>query len=60
LRSCDVENLAVRVFHPVFGLFMARFMSFLMSGAITPLNIGFPPDYLGRRIRAWGLAFRLA
>jgi len=36
------------VFHSVFGLFMARFMSFLMSGAITALNIGFPPDYLGR------------
>ena len=34
------KKLPVRVFQPVFGLFMATFMSFLMSGAITALNIG--------------------
>jgi hypothetical protein len=42
------RKLPVRLFQPVFGLFMATFMSFLMSGAITALNIGFPPDYLSR------------
>ena len=54
------RKLPVRVFQPVLGLFMATFMSFLMSGAITALNIGFPPDYLSRWMRSWGLAFMLA
>ncbi|HAY06137.1 MAG TPA: DUF2798 domain-containing protein [Hyphomonas sp.] len=54
------KKLPVRVFQPVFGLFMALFMSFLMSGAITAINIGFPPDYLARWMRSWGLAFVLA
>jgi hypothetical protein len=54
------KKLPVRVFQPVFGLFMAVFMSFLMSGAITAINIGFPPDYLARWMRSWGLAFTLA
>lgn len=54
------KKLPVRVFQPVFGLFMATFMSFLMSGAITALNIGFPADFLGRWMHSWGLAFVLA
>ncbi|MFN7178598.1 DUF2798 domain-containing protein [Hyphomonas sp.] len=54
------RKLPVHVFQPVFGLFMALFMSFLMSGAITAINIGFPPDYLARWMRSWGLAFVLA
>ena len=55
-----IRKLPVRVFQPVFGLFMALFMSCLMSGAITAINIGFPPDYLARWMRSWGLAFVLA
>ncbi|MBI1401549.1 MAG: DUF2798 domain-containing protein [Hyphomonas sp.] len=39
---------------------MAFFMSFLMSGAITALNIGFPPDFLARWMHSWGMAFVLA
>jgi hypothetical protein len=54
------NKLPVRLFQPVFGLFMACFMSFLMSGAITALNIGFPPDFIGRWMHSWGLAFVLA
>lgn len=54
------RKLPVRVFQPVFGLFMAAFMSFLMSGAITALNIGLPPDYLSRWMGSWGVAFVLA
>ncbi len=54
------KKLPVHVFQPVFGLFMAVFMSFLMSGAITAINVGFPPDYLARWMRSWGLAFVLA
>ena len=54
------KKLPVRLFQPLFGLFMAFFMSFLMSGAITELNIGFPPDFLARWMHSWGMAFVLA
>ncbi|PKP80350.1 MAG: hypothetical protein CVT79_15990 [Alphaproteobacteria bacterium HGW-Alphaproteobacteria-18] len=54
------KKLPVRLFQPLFGLFMAFFMSFLMSGAITALNVGFPPDYFSRWMHSWGLAFMIA
>lgn len=54
------RKLPVRLFQPVFGLFMAIFMSFLMSGAITALNIGLPPDFVSRWMHSWGVAFSLA
>lgn len=54
------RKLPVRVFQPIFGLLMAFFMSFLMSGAITAINVGLPPDFLDRWMRSWGLAFMLA
>lgn len=54
------KKLPVRLFQPLFGLFMAFFMSFLMSGAITAINIGIPPDFVGRWMHSWGLAFVLA
>jgi len=54
------RKLPVRAFQPLFGLFMAVFMSFLMSGAITALNVGLPPEFFGRWMRAWGIAFSLA
>lgn len=54
------RKLPVRAFQPVFGLLMAIFMSFLMSGAITAINVGVPPDFVARWMRSWGLAFILA
>ncbi len=54
------RKLPVRAFQPVFGLFMAFLMSFLMSGAITAINVGVPEDFVSRWMRAWGLAFLLA
>ncbi len=54
------KKLPVRAFQPLFGLFMATFMSFLMSGAITALNIGLPPDFIQRWIHSWSIAFVLA
>lgn len=54
------KKLPVRLFQPLFGLFMAFFMSFLMSGAITAINVGLPPDFFSRWIHSWGLAFMLA
>ena len=43
------KKLPVRLFQPLFGLFMAFFMSFLMSGAITAQDLApgeFLPYYL--------------
>ena len=54
------KKLPVRLFQPLFGLFMAFFMSFLMSGAITAINVGLPPDFFSRWMHSWGLAFLLA
>lgn len=54
------NKLPTKVFQPLFGLFMACFMSFLMSGAITAINLGVPPDFLARWMRSWGIAFLLA
>lgn len=54
------SKLPVRLFQPLFGLFMAFFMSFLMSGAITAINVGVPPDFVSRWMHSWGLAFLLA
>lgn len=54
------KKLPVRLFQPLFGLFMAFFMSFLMSGAITAINVGLPPDFVSRWMHSWGLAFMLA
>ncbi len=54
------SKLPAKAFQPVFGLIMARFMSFLMSGAITAINVGLPPDFLARWMRSWGAAFMIA
>lgn len=54
------KKLPVRLFQPLFGLFMAFFMSLLMSGAITAINVGLPPDFVSRWMRSWGVAFLLA
>jgi len=31
-----------------------------MSGAISAINIGFPPDFLSHWMHAWGYAFSIA
>lgn len=54
------RKLPVRLYQPAFGFVMAVTMSFLMSGVITALNVGLPPDFLARWMRAWGLAFVVA
>ncbi|MFN7056404.1 DUF2798 domain-containing protein [Hyphomonas sp.] len=54
------RKLPARLFQPAFGIVMAITMSFLMSGVITTLNVGLPPDFLARWMRAWGLAFMVA
>jgi hypothetical protein len=35
-------------------------MSFLMSGAITAINVGMPAGFLGLWMHAWAYAFSIA
>ena len=42
------------------ALFTSLFMSFLMSGFITLINVGLPADFVGRWMHAFALAFAAA
>lgn len=44
-------------FHLVFSLVMGALMISMMTGFITAINVGFPPDYLARWLRAFLLAY---
>ncbi|WP_319381300.1 DUF2798 domain-containing protein [Thiomicrorhabdus sp.] len=53
------------MFHPrhhhfVFAFFMALFMSFLMSGVISAMNVGIPENFLVIWFHAWWTAFIIA
>lgn len=54
------RKLPARAYQTVFSALMALFMSFLMSGAITAINIGLPPDFIAIWMHAWGYAFSIA
>jgi len=60
-----VRKLPARFFNPVFAFFMSLFMSLLMSGLITLVNLGLPEGFLGRWLlhafpSAWAMAFPIA
>lgn len=60
-----MQKLPARYFTPIFAFFMSLLMSFLMSGLITLINIGFPPDFFAHWLLsafpfAWGMAFPIA
>ena len=42
------------------AFFTSLFMSFLMSGFVTLINVGLPADFLGRWMHAFVLAFAVA
>lgn len=45
----------------VFFVFLVTLaMSFLMSLALTAINMGFPSDFVFQWLRAWGLSFPIA
>ncbi|CAD7289392.1 DUF2798 domain-containing protein [Campylobacter suis] len=50
----------VRYFRFVFAFIMALFMSFIISGALSFLNLGLVDDFIKIWIINWGKAFVLA
>jgi Protein of unknown function (DUF2798) len=44
----------------IFPALLSGVMAFLMTAVVTALNVGFPPDYLARWIKAFIIAWPLA
>lgn len=44
----------------VFALLLAGVMTFVVSGVVTLLNVGLPPDFVGRWMRAWATTWVIA
>lgn len=44
----------------IFPFFLSGLMSFLMTGFVTWLNLGLPPDFLWLWLRAWVKTWPLA
>jgi hypothetical protein len=47
-------------FRLLLALYLGGLMSLLMSGVITFLNLGLPPDFLARWLSAWLPAWAVA
>ncbi len=44
----------------IFAFFMSLFMAFIMSGLLTLVNLGPVPDFFGKWMRAFAVAWVLA
>ena len=44
----------------IFPILMSSVMAFLMTALVTWLNLGFPPDFLARWLRAFIIAWPCA
>lgn len=44
----------------IFPFFLSGIMAFLMTGFVSWLNLGFPPDFVRRWMLAWVTAWPLA
>lgn len=44
----------------IFPAFLSGIMAFLMTAFVTWLNLGFVPDFFGRWMHAWAIAWPLA
>ncbi|MGL5446077.1 MAG: DUF2798 domain-containing protein [Rhabdaerophilum sp.] len=44
----------------IFPFFLSGIMAFLMTGFVTWLNLGLPPDFIRRWMLAWVTAWPLA
>lgn len=52
--------LSVKYLHQVQALLLSGFMSFIMSGAITFINLGRTEGFAGIWLHAWILAYLIA
>jgi hypothetical protein len=44
----------------VFALLLAGVMTFVVSGIVTMLNVGLPPDFVGRWFGSWLTTWMIA
>jgi len=49
-----------RFFPVVFAFFLTIMMVFIITGVATAINIGFPPDFFVRWMKAWIVAWAVA
>ncbi len=52
--------VSIKYLHQVQALLLSGFMSFIMSGAITLINLGFVDNFITVWIRAWLIAYAIA
>jgi hypothetical protein len=52
--------VSVKYLHEVQAALLSGFMSFIMSGAITFINLGFVDGFIGIWFHAWLVAYAIA
>ena len=52
--------VSIKYLHQVQALLLSGFMSFIMSGAITFINLGLVENFIPIWIRAWLIAYAIA
>jgi len=52
--------VSVKYLHQVQAALLSGFMSFIMSGAITFINLGFVGGFIGIWLHAWLVAYAIA
>jgi hypothetical protein len=52
--------VSVKYLHQVQALLLSGFMSFIMSGAITFINLGLVDDFVSIWMHAWFVAYVIA
>lgn len=52
--------VSVKYLHQVQAALLSGFMSFIMSGAITLINLGFVNGFFGIWLHAWIVAYAIA
>jgi len=52
--------VSIKYLHQVQALLLSGFMSFIMSGAITFINLGLIDGFIGVWLHAWIVAYAIA
>ena len=52
--------VSIKYLHQVQALLLSGFMSFIMSGAITLINLGYIDQFIGIWLHAWVVAYAIA
>lgn len=52
--------VSIKYLHQVQAFLLSGFMSFIMSGAITFINLGFKEGFVGIWLHAWLVAYAIA